>query len=145
MERSHRWKFLEHLGKKLLQVLLQQLLIGCHLRERKGLREKYGFEMLKDVVRVVIIGLECLEEIHALITAEEIANDLKWALGQLSGEQLPIPVLDLQESGQIVGLVLHQPDEASVDLLVSIIFILELALLIALEFIFIHRKGKTVN
>lgn len=58
-------------------MLLQQLLIGCHLRERKGLREKYGFEMLKDVVRVVIIGLECLEEIHALITAEEIANDLK--------------------------------------------------------------------
>lgn len=63
----------------------------------------------------------------------------------MSGEQLPIPVLDLQESGKIVGLVLHQPDEASVDLLVSIIFILELALLIALEFIFIQRKGKTVN
>ena len=43
-------------------------------------------------------------------------------------------MLDLEEPGQVVCLVLHEADEASVQLLVALDLVLELTLLVPVQF-----------
>ena len=48
----------------------------------------------------------------------------------------------------LVGLVLHEADEASVDALAAITavaFILELTFLVPIELVFVHGESKPVN
>ena len=48
-------------------------------------------------------------------------------------------MLDLEEPGQVICLVLHKANETPVQLLVAFDFILELALLVSVQLFFIHR------
>ena len=93
---------------------------------------------MHDEVLLVAVLIEASEEIHALITPEEPFDALHCVFGKLSGEQLPVTVLNLQESGQVVRLMLHESDKASIQLLVSFNLVLKLALLMPVKLLFIH-------
>jgi hypothetical protein len=41
--------------------------------------------------------------------------------------------------------VLHEANETTVELLVSLYFVLELTLLVSIELLFIHRKGQSIH
>jgi hypothetical protein len=79
---------------------------------------------------LVICCFKAAEKVKALVTAEQITNLLKSRFWKLRGEEFPVPVLDLQEAGQVVCLVLHQSNETPVQLFVAFNLVLELTLLI---------------
>lgn len=41
--------------------------------------------------------------------------------------------------------MLHETDETTVELLVSLYFVLELTFLVSIELLFIHRKSQSVH
>lgn len=75
--------------------------------------------------------IEAFEEVRLVITSEQ-ALDLIDSFGKLSHELLPVPVLDLQETSQVIRLEEHQSNEAPVQLLIAFDLILELAPLVSI-------------
>ena len=101
--------------------------------------------MLQDKVLIVVHHITALEEVKPLVAPEKVSDCLERGLRELGRKKLPVPVLDLQEARQIVCLVLHQSNEASIELLVAIDFVLELAFLVSEKLIFIHWQGESLD
>jgi len=73
-----------------------------------------------------------------VVAPEQAFYLVNGAFGQLRDELLPVAVLDLQESHQIVRFEEHEADETPIQLLVALDFILELASDVPVELLFVH-------
>lgn len=76
-----------------------------------------------------------------MVTSKQTLDLVDSAFWKLNCELLPVSVFDLKETSQVIGLEQHKSDEASIELLVSFDFILELATLMPVELFFVHRQG----
>lgn len=140
MKRGHRGKLLQHLGQQFLHMPVHLLLVGWQLLHLT-LREEYEFKVLQDQILIIVHQIKALEEVKPLVTPEKVSDCLERRLRKLYRKKLPVSVLNLQKSRQIICLMLHQSYEASIELLVAIYFVLELTLLILEKLIFVHRQG----
>lgn len=100
---------------------------------------------MKDQVLVIIGNVETLKQIKSLVASKKVSDRLESWLGKLGCEQLPVTVLNLEESSQVICFMLHKPNKTTIKLLVTINLVLELTFLVTEKLLFIHRQGKALD
>ena len=140
VERCHWTQLLKHLCQQLLEVFLRLSLTWWQLLHAWGRVEDWA-EEVDDVGLLLTVLVEAFEEIGFVVASEQALDLVNSAFGKLCHELLPIAMLYLQESSQVVRLKQHETDEASVKLLVTFNLILELASLVPVKLLFVHRQS----
>ena len=76
-----------------------------------------------------------------MVAPEQALDLIDSTFGQLRHELLPVPVLNLEETCQVVSLEEHQSDKAPIQLLVALDFVLKLAALVAVQLFLVHGQS----
>ena len=84
------------------------------------------------MVLLLCVLIKALEQIGSVVGPEQASNLSYGLLWKLGGEQTPVSVLDFQEARQVICLMLHESNEAPIQLLVSLNLILKLTLLVSI-------------
>ena len=102
-------------------------------------------EEVDNVGLLLAILIKALEKVSLVIAPKQTLDLIDGTLRELSEELLPVAVLDLEESSQIIGFEKHEADKAAIQLLVAFDFVLKLTALVAVELLFIHRQSESFN
>ena len=101
-----------------------------------------GPQKVDNVSLLLAILIKALEQVRLVVTLEESFDLIYGTFRQLSHELPPVPMLDLKEPRQVVRLEEHQSYKAAIQLLVTLNLILELAALVPIKLLLVHRQGQ---